>query len=298
MKNIGNKLLQPLCFIKNEVHIGQSKFGVNFAPKLLCDVYPNIDTYSSIDHCSLSKKPLHEGADFDYVKEKILGYTKEIYALNKKLQKAYKIPLNLGGDHTVAMGSIKASLDTYGKDLKVIWVDAHADIDHAEESTNKNMHEMPVNFLMHIEENLPGWFKRHKLEPEQILYIGLRDLKPYEEHILNKFSIGHISIEMLEKSNLYDLLKYFDDNNSFIHLSIDVGVLDPQIFPCTGKHSLKGLTMSEIFTILAYYKTRIVGMDLVEFNPLEFNDHDELLNSVHVAMAIIKNIHMVATSDN
>lgn len=85
--------------------------------------------------------------------------------------------LTVGGDHSIASGTIHALLGKY-PDLKVIWVDAHGDMIDASKSTYDGYHGMPLSHLLGVNDShIPGfkWLTR-RLKPENIVHIGLRDI--------------------------------------------------------------------------------------------------------------------------
>ena len=92
-----------------------------------------------------------------------------------------KLVLTLGGDHSIAIGTVsgtaKAVRERLGKDIAVIWVDAHADINTTETSDSGNIHGMPVSFLTGLateeREDVFGWIKEeHRLSTKKLVYIG------------------------------------------------------------------------------------------------------------------------------
>jgi arginase len=168
------KFLKPVCFIKNPVYLGQSKYGVENAPSLLSSKFPNINSYETHFKFQPSNDLIN-----------VLNFNKSIFKETLKKQREYKLPINLGGDHSTAIGSIAASLNKYDDKLKVVWIDAHADINTYETSTSKNIHGMPVSFLMHMANAIPDWLLVNKLEPSQLLYIGIRDLDDFERVVIN-----------------------------------------------------------------------------------------------------------------
>lgn len=281
---------KPIAFLNNPTFLGQKKFGVNFAPKILTHKYNNVyDSFPTISNNDI--------LDLDYpiIKDMVFWENEQIYKNNIILQKEYNQLVNIGGDHSIAMGSVSASLKEHNDQLKVIWIDAHADINSFESSTTKNMHGMSVNFLMNIEKNIPRWLKKHKLLPEQLLYIGIRDLDQYEIELINDKKIDFITMPMINKYGLKNLLETYDDDLfNKIHISLDVDSINPNIMPSTGTPVPSGLTMDEIYTIINHYKEQTVCVDLVEFNPL-IGEEDDIIMSYTHCQNILDQIHRNAT---
>lgn len=116
--------------------------------------------------------------------------------------------LTLGGDHSIAIGTIsgsnKAMRERLGKDLAVIWVDAHADINTPETSDSGNIHGMPVAFLTGLakesREDVFGWIEdEHRLSLRKLVYIGLRDIDRGEKKILRDYGIKAFSMHDIDR---------------------------------------------------------------------------------------------------
>jgi arginase len=108
-------------------------------------------------------------------------------------------PLILGGDHCISIGTVSA-LKTLKKNSAIIWVDAHADINTPTTSLSGNMHGMPVAFLLGLVDKfkeLPGfsWFEP-TVVPQDIVYIGLRDLDRAEKVTIKKLGIKAFTVNI------------------------------------------------------------------------------------------------------
>lgn len=92
--------------------------------------------------------------------------------------------LTIGGDHSVGTGSIYGSMDSFGKDLKVLWIDAHSDINSIATSPSYNYHGMPVSHLLGVKsmENLPEFqWKKNNLDVSNLVFLGIRELDDGEK---------------------------------------------------------------------------------------------------------------------
>jgi arginase len=114
-----------------------------------------------------------------------------------------RLVLTLGGDHSIAIGTIggtaKAVKERLGREMAVIWVDAHADINTPETSDSGNIHGMPVSFLTGLateeREEFFGWLKEeNRVSVRKLVYIGLRDVDPGEKKILRQHGIRAFSM--------------------------------------------------------------------------------------------------------
>ena len=106
--------------------------------------------------------------------------------------------LTLGGDHSIAIGTIagvaKAMKELWKKEIAVVWVDAHADINTPETSMSGNIHGMPLAFLTGLSternSNIFGWIQEsHRINEKKLVYVGLRDVDEEEEKILRENGI-------------------------------------------------------------------------------------------------------------
>lgn len=119
-----------------------------------------------------------------------------------------KMVLTLGGDHSIAIGTIsgtaKAIRERLGREIAVIWVDAHADINIPEDSPSGNIHGMPVAFLTGLakeeQKDIFGWLqKEHLLNVNKLVYIGLRDVDRGEKRILRENGIKAFSMHDIDR---------------------------------------------------------------------------------------------------
>jgi arginase len=205
-----------------------------------------------------------------------------------------RLCLTLGGDHSLAMGTISGTLGTY-PDACVIWIDAHADINTAESTDSGNIHGMPVSFLLGIGSKIPefAWVKP-ALAANRIVYIGLRDVDAGEKRILKENSIKAFSMHEVDKYGIGQVVEMALDHvnpqrNLPIHLSFDVDALDPSVAPSTGTPVRGGLTFREGHYICeALYETGLlVALDLMEVNP-SLEDSASVQQTVAVGCSLVR----------
>ncbi|KAK3092282.1 hypothetical protein FSP39_000708 [Pinctada imbricata] len=206
--------------------------------------------------------------------------------------------LALGGDHSMAIGSI------YGHSLAepdhvVIWVDAHADINTPLTSSSGNMHGMPLSFLVkEVQPYLPDIPHFDNIKPclsaKNIAYIGLRDVDPGERYIIEKLGIHSFSMTEVDKFGIKDCVEKAlhavdPEGNKPIHLSFDIDALDPSLAPSTGTPVPGGLSIREGNYIAEELAAtgRLTCVDLAEVNPKLGNDRDNE-TTVRSAITIIQ----------
>lgn len=195
--------------------------------------------------------------------------------------------LTLGGDHSIASGSISALKKTYN-DLKVVWIDAHADINTPSSSPTKNYHGMPVSHLLGMinKNEIPGfeWLEPN-LKPKDIVYIGIRDLDSSEVDFIKEKKIKYYNMNSIDNLGISRVMKeiteYFASDiksNDFpIHISFDIDGMDPTVVKQTGTLVRNGLSDRESKYIIRNIveTNNLVSLDIVELNPELGNDEDK-----------------------
>lgn len=200
-----------------------------------------------------------------------------------------RLVLTLGGDHSIAIGTIggtaKAIRERLGREMAVIWVDAHADINTPESSGSGNIHGMPVAFLTGLateeDEDFFGWLRKDNLiSVKKLVYIGLRDVDAGEKRILRENGIKAFSMFDIDRHGIGRVMEMalaHIGTDTPIHLSFDVDALDPMWAPSTGTPVRGGLTLREgDFICECVHETgSLIAVDLVEVNPslAPPNDH-------------------------
>lgn len=263
--------------IKFSHHLGQTKNGVEKSPQILCS---SLDPFINPIECPIT--------------DNLYQNIENLYSENKKIDDKR---INIGGDHSMAIATVSDSLEKYGNNLKVIWMDAHCDINTYKSSPTKNYHGMPLSILTGLDLNTRGLFKFLKSKPflkfENILYLGIRDIDPFEEEVLHKYKIKYINVNEINNFT-YNSLNQIEDfvGNNPIHLSFDVDVVDPFYIPSTGTPVGEGINLESAGILLNnIMKYNLVSMDITELNLAIGNKEDKLksLNNVRHLMKGIVN---------
>lgn len=330
VKSKSNKNTQmPELFILAASRHGQRKAGVELAPQRL------------LTFCSF------EGGEEEVDAELTSVISDEKAALNKKLISTNKVPilrpeavaktnlklhesifestmkavdkgflpriLTLGGDHSIAIGSVSAVSNILEEVLRlgvnnvkftrpepiVFWIDAHADINTPSCTASGNLHGCPVSLLAGIDEQ--GWrelkvfdWARERLakvgrdrksfiQTKRLVYIGLRDVDLPEQELIDSLQIEEYNMKRFKKEGrnivkiIAESLAKVDPRGEHpIHISFDIDALDPEIAPSTGTPVPDGLSLEEGMQIITELSEtgRLVSMDLVEVNPSLGNESD------------------------
>lgn len=157
------------------------------------------------DHRNM-KKPRAVSAVTERLSSQVYNYAKD-----------GKFVLTLGGDHSIAIGTIsgtgRAIRERLGREMAVIWVDAHADINVPEMSPSGNIHGMPMAFLTRLateeQKDIFGWLKdEHIVNTQKLVYIGLRDVDRGEKKLLRENGIKAFSMHDIDRYVFLDLSLY------------------------------------------------------------------------------------------
>lgn len=194
-----------------------------------------------------------------------------------KATKQGKISLTIGGDHSIAVGTVYGHA-TVRKNSCLLWIDAHMDINTPSTSLSGNIHGMPLSFLIKGVPEFaqpPGYeWCSPCLSPKDVAYIGLRDIEPQEREICDELGIAAYTIDDIDKVGIGEVIqKALESINPRgdrpIHVSYDIDSLDPKEAPSTGTPVKGGLTLDEgIYIAQMVAETGCLSaIDMVEFNP-------------------------------
>ena len=209
--------------------------------------------------------------------EEVVAWNRAVYEAVDGALGAGHLPLLLGGDHCLAIGSISAiawHVRQRRQKLRVIWFDAHTDVNTDTTSPSGNIHGMPVACLLgHGPSALTGWSgERAALGPEAIRFIGIRSVDADEKqairtHGLQVFDMRHID-EHGMRTVMTEVLQDVDDD-THLHVSFDLDCLDPDYAPGVGTGVRGGPTYREMQLCMEMIADtgRLGSLDVVELNP-------------------------------
>lgn len=203
----------------------------------------------------------------------VTAVNQNIYDIARKCITADEFAIFLGGDHSISIGSIAAQ--SQDEPLGVIWVDAHGDFNTPESSPSGNIHGMPVAALVGegpeslVNVGRPG----AKLNPRQIVQIGIRDLDDPERERLARSGISVFTMRHVDEMGMASIARQAIDrlrHFSRIHVSLDMDSLDPDEAPGVGTAVPGGLSYREAHLLMEILgdSGRVQSMDIVEINPI------------------------------
>jgi arginase len=187
------------------------------------------------------------------------------------------VTLVLGGDHAISLGSVSGA--ARGRNLGLIWLDAHGDFNTHETTPSGNIHGMPLAALCGIGHEhlvtLGGTAdSTPKILPKNVAVVGARELDTAERDLMREAGIAVYSMEAVDRYGIGEVIRRAIASASLgtdgLYVSLDLDVIDPMYAPGVGTAVPGGLTYREahLAAEMLAETGRIVGLDLVEVNPI------------------------------
>lgn len=215
----------------------------------------------------------------------------ELARRTHKIMGEGRFPLVLGGDHSIAIGTL-AGISNYYKNLGVIWYDAHADMNTSDTSPSGNIHGMPLAVsmglgherLVNIRDYAP------KVRPENVVIIGARSVDEGEKKLIRKKGIKVYTMHEIDRLGMTEVIQdaiiYLRGQNvDGVHLSLDLDGIDPIYTPGVGTPVPGGITYREshLAMEMLHESELITSAEFVEVNPIL----DEKNKTADVAVALM-----------
>ena len=219
-----------------------------------------------------------------YLKEITATCTKSAELVLKTLD-AGKIPLVLGGDHSVAAGTVAGVAEFYrrkNQSIGLIWIDAHSDINTPATSPSGNVHGMPLAAIMglgppelsHIFEFSP------KVKPENCVLVGIRDVDAHEKENIRKAGVEVFTMRDIDERGMRtvmeEALRMAGRGTAGYHVSLDMDWIDPEDAPGVGTPVWGGATYREAHLAMEIISDhgRMLSLEIVEVNPV-IDEHNQ-----------------------
>ncbi len=207
----------------------------------------------------------------------IIDWTRALSARVEGLLGNGQVPVVLGGDHSLSIGSVDGvarHCRAIGRELFVLWLDAHADFNTPETTPSGNMHGMPLAALCG-EAGLDAIFAEGHpiLPPTNVHLFGIRSVDRGERALLQAGGVDVVDIRLIDEYGvavpLRRILDRVNAKNGLLHVSLDVDFLDPAVAPGAGTTVPGGATYREAHLIMEMlHDSGLVGsLDVVELNP-------------------------------
>ncbi len=202
-----------------------------------------------------------------------------------------QFPLVLGGDHSIAIGTLAGLGDRY-ENLGVIWYDAHADLNTGDTSPSGNIHGMPLAVSIGLGHeqlvNIRGFAP--KIKPENVVIIGARSIDPGERELIKQTGIKVFTMHEIDKLGMTEVMNkamwYLKDREvDGVHLSLDLDGIDPIYTPGVGTPVPGGISYREshLAMEMLFSSEMITSAEFVEVNPIL----DEKNKTADVAVALM-----------
>lgn len=238
-------------------------------------------------------QPPHEG--YRHLEQVVEWNTAVMHAVEAEL-KAGRMPIMLGGDHCLAVGSITAvakHVRAQGKKLRILWLDAHADFNTSELTPSGNVHGMPVaclcgmgpRALTHLGGSIPA------ITPDQVKQIGIRSVDEGERRLVHEAGLDIYDMRYIDEVGMKRAMEEAlegVDADTHLHVSFDVDFLDPGIAPGVGTTVEGGPNYREAQLVMEMIADtgRMASLDIVELNPA----FDERNRTARLAVDLVESL--------
>lgn len=270
-------------FIEAPIYQGQKHFGTSLGPaflrQMLLDQGHKFSTYPLAFQQSQLKINLN-------------AYEELSYAVEREYRRQRKVFV-AGGDHSLALGSIQGLLRC-NPNLKVIWVDAHGDINTRESSLTGAFHGMPLSFLLGADRLEKQYWLESYLKPENLIYFGVRDLDVAEKKFLDENKIIYYTAEQINNNDINTIISEIaaDVKGCEVHFSVDADAFDPFYAPSTGVKVDDGLSFNVVSQLVAEVLkvSKVNSFDFVELNPQIFSTPADVFKTAQIGINLFSQI--------
>jgi arginase len=223
-------------------------------------------------------------ANAKYLKEITATCTKHAELVLKTLE-AGRVPLCLGGDHSMAAGTVSGVAEFYRRQnqrIGLIWIDAHTDINTPDSSPSGNVHGMPLAALMGLwDSELANIFDFcPKIRPENCVLVGVRDIDAVEKENVRRAGIGVFTMRDIDERGMRtvmeEALRMAGRGTAGYHISLDMDWVDPEDAPGVGTPVRGGATYREAHLAMEIIADhgRMLSFEIVEVNPV-IDEHNQ-----------------------
>ncbi len=252
--------------------LGASRRGVDMGPSAiryarLHERLRELGVSEVLDHGNLPV-PIRESAMVNSASAKYLEVIQSVNAeLARLVEESVRsggLPIVLGGDHSIAMGTLAGLTRAYSGPPGLVWIDAHSDINNPETSPTGNVHGMPLWFAL----------KNGLADAKTTAQIGLRDVDEVEKRLLRESGVRAFSMTDVDKHGMTTVmaqaLETVGGGGRPIHVSFDMDAIDPSEAPGTGTPVKGGLSFREAHLAMEmlYESGQLQSIEMVEINPI------------------------------
>ena len=280
-----------------QVDLGANRRGVNMGPSAIrfAGLSERIEAMGIESRDRGDLIPMQGGKSLDNMRsyEAIVDVDKRLFEEVLESLENGAVPIVLGGDHSIAAGSVPAAAYHYKK-IGLIWIDAHADFNDENSTVTGNVHGMPLSAICG---SGPDWLvdygdRRVYVDPKKAVIVGGRDFDPPERVRLKEAGVNVFNIREVDTHGMADVMRraieIASDGTEGIYVSFDMDSINPQDAPGVVTPVIGGLTSREVFLACEMLANtgKIIGIDMVEVNPIldERNKTGELACSLILSL--------------
>jgi arginase len=272
--------------------LGQSRRGVDMGPSAVrvAGLEARLEAIGHVVEdggnvaVAIPEQKKEGAAHAKYLKEITATCTKSADLVLKTLE-AGKVPLVLGGDHSVAAGTVAGVAEFYRRQnqkIGLIWIDAHSDMNTPESSPSGNVHGMPLAAIMGLgPAELGNIFNfSPKVHPENCVLVGIRDVDAFEKENIRKAGVEVFTMRDIDergmRSVMEEALRMAGRGTAGYHVSLDMDWIDPEDAPGVGTPVWGGATYREAHLAMEIISDhgRMLSLEIVEVNPV-IDEHNQ-----------------------
>jgi len=272
---------QPVAVIGAGLDLGAGRRGVDMGPSAIryaglddriadlgrrCEDWGDVET-AVAEATSVGDERVRYLRDIKAACERIAG------RVARAAEDGY-LPLVLGGDHSVALGTLGGLAQARGPG-GVLWLDAHGDLNRPETSPTGNVHGMPLAAAMGLAgpEFESDAYPLPAVDPERVALVGVRSLDPGEQELLAELDTRVFTMSDVDRFGVEAAMREALDHvagDGFVHVSLDMDVLDPDVAPGVGTPVRGGFSYREAHLAMELVaESGLVGsLEVVEVNPI------------------------------
>jgi len=272
--------------------LGQSRRGVDMGPSAVrvAGLEARLEAIGHVVEdggnvaVAIPEQKKEGAAHAKYLKEITATCTKSADLVLKTLE-AGKVPLVLGGDHSVAAGTVAGVAEFYRRQnqkIGLIWIDAHSDMNTPDSSPSGNVHGMPLAAIMGLgPAELGNIFNfSPKVHPENCVLVGIRDVDAIEKENIRKAGVEVFTMRDIDergmRSVMEEALRMAGRGTAGYHVSLDMDWIDPEDAPGVGTPVWGGATYREAHLAMEIISDhgRLLSLEIVEVNPV-IDEHNQ-----------------------
>lgn len=269
------------------IDFGASRHGSDMGPSAirLAGIKERLESlgHQTFEHADIFQAKAQEYEKVGNPKAKylepIVNACTKLAFLVESTTSAGDFPLVLGGDHSIALGSIAGAAATARKNnqkLGILYVDAHGDFNTTETTPTGNIHGecLAASAGLGLPELTNLYYNGQKVDPKNICFVGCRDLDPEEKKLMRNSGVTVFTMSDIERQGFPAIVRqvtdFFKTHADVVHVSFDMDVLDPMFAPGTGIPLPGGLTNREALLLMEEMAAtgKVKSAEIVEVNPI------------------------------